>query len=73
MTSEKRRADRFRAIADEIRMSAMTVTFAEARVSLLNLARAYEQRASKLDADETARSPTGAGCAPSLHTALSTR
>jgi hypothetical protein len=58
MGSEPERANRYRAIAEEVRATATLVTSADARESLSNVAVAYENMAATLEAEEeTAERP----------------
>jgi hypothetical protein len=53
MSSEPERANRYRAIADEVRATATLITSADARQSLSDVAAAYERMAATLEAEET--------------------
>jgi hypothetical protein len=57
MGSEPERANRYRAIAEEVRATATLITSADARRSLSDVAAAYERMAATLEGEETAERP----------------
>jgi hypothetical protein len=57
MALDSTRADRYRAMADELRVTASMVTLWDTRCSLLAVAAAYDRMAAIVEADEPIKQP----------------